>query len=153
MLHWGKTLAVAGALGFTLVVGGTTAEAAPLGMTTDRPAQTDTLVVSVHGYARPRGRYEEYEPLPYYPHNSELQRRHYQPRHHSPHYRPYYGSHYGSYYGPPVVYYESPRSINRRLRVGIPTMWRDATLFQSYNVYTGTYITYDGEVRMCPFID
>lgn len=159
MLHWGKTLAVAGALGFAVLVGGATSQAAPLGVSADRPAQADTLVVPVHGYARPRGRYEEYLPLPYYEPDAEVPRRSYSSRYYAPyHHRPHYGSYYGAYsrpyYAPPVVYYETDRSINRRLRVGHPhDVARCLELFRSYNVYTGTYITYDGEVRTCPFID
>lgn len=164
MLDWAKSLAIAGAFGLTIGIGGITAHAAPLGVTADRPTLTDTHVVRVHGYdyghgygyERPRSVYDRYLPLPYYSPNSESARRPYSsdhPYYHSPYRSP--GYYAPRYYAPSYhSHYESDRSINRRLRVGNPhDVARCASMFRTYNPYKGTYITYDGEVRMCPFLD
>ena len=146
MLNWGKTLAVAGVMGLMVVVGGGAGNAAPLGTTADRPVTADSVVVPVHGYARPRVHYDDYEPLPYYAPYPESYRRPNYSRYHSPYHSPYYA--------PPIMHYESRSSINRRLRIGHPhDMARCASVFRSFSVYTGTYVTYDGEVRPCPFLD
>jgi hypothetical protein len=78
-----------------------------------------------------------------------------------PYYRPYYGPYYGPYYRPyydapppppPVAYYES------RPYVAVPppgdhdAIARCASRFRSFNAHTGTYITYEGEERLCPYL-
>ena len=150
MSNGGKALAVAGVMAVTAIVGGGAGNAAPLGATIDRPATAGSLVEPVHGYSRPRVLYDNYEQLPQHVPYPESYRRSY----HSRYYAPYYAPHYGAYYAPPVVHYESRYSVNRRLRIGHPhDMARCAAIFRSFNPYTGMYVTYDGEVRPCPFID
>ena len=154
MSNWGKALAVAGVMAVTAIVGGGAGNAAPLGATIDRPATAGSLVEPVHGYSRPRVLYDNYEQLPQHVPYPGTYRRSYHSRDHSGYYAPYYAPHYGTYYAPPVVHYESRSSVNRRLRIGHPhDMARCASVFRSFNPYTGMYVTYDGEVRPCPFID
>ncbi len=73
-------------------------------------------------------------------------------------YRPYYGYRpYRPYYyapPPPPVYYETRPYVVRPA----PRGWhpddvaRCASQFRSFNVRTGTYITYGGEERLCPYL-
>lgn len=79
-------------------------------------------------------------------------------------YRPYYNSYaygyrpyYWGYYRPApprVVYYETPAYV---VRPAAPVYHDDAVArcaarFRSFNVRTGTYVTYDGEERLCPYL-
>lgn len=88
------------------------------------------------------------EPRPYYRPYAPYDR---------PYDRPYYG--YRSYYygPPPASYYES------RPYVALPPVpvgpYGDpdalalcASRFRSFNANTGTYVTYDGEERLCPYL-
>ena len=72
-----------------------------------------------------------------------------------PYYRPYYG--YRRYYdgSPPVTYYESRPYVARPAPrpYGDPDgIARCASQFRSFNANTGTYITYEGEERLCPYL-
>jgi hypothetical protein len=111
--------------------------AAPTGV--PRPADTTASIVEptqgiYFGYGRPYRPYYGYRP-----------------------YRPYYG--YRPYYyapppPPPPVYYETRPYVVRPA----PRRWhpddvaRCASQFRSFNVHTGTYITYGGEERLCPYL-
>lgn len=82
--------------------------------------------------------------------------------------RPYYGPYYrpyGPYYRPygyvpppppppPVTYYETrPYVVRPAYPPGDPdAIARCASRFRSFNARTGTYITYDGEERLCPYL-
>jgi len=69
-------------------------------------------------------------------------------------YRPYYGYRPRYYAPPPPVYYETRPYVVRPA----PRRWhpddvaRCASQFRSFNVHTGTYITYGGEERLCPYL-
>lgn len=72
-----------------------------------------------------------------------------------PYYRPYYG--YRRYYDspPPVTYYETRPYVARPAPApyGDPdAIARCASQFRSFNANTGTYITYEGEERLCPYL-
>lgn len=77
--------------------------------------------------------------------------------------RPYYGYDYGyrpyyrPYYAPPpppVTYYESRPYVVRPAPRGYDpdAVARCASRFKSFNVHTGTYITYGGEEVLCPYL-
>ncbi len=87
------------------------------------------------------------------------------PRYYNPYYRPYrpyYGYGYRYYDAPPpVTYYETrPYVVERdppppppRAYSGDPDgLAKCASRFRSFNANTGTYVTYDGEVRRCPYL-
>jgi hypothetical protein len=75
-----------------------------------------------------------------------------------PYYRPYYQPY--RYYAPPlpppppVTYYETRPYVARPARPAADpdAVARCASRFRSFNVDTGTYITYDGEERLCPYL-
>lgn len=86
-----------------------------------------------------------------------------------PHYAPYpgYRSYYYDngpyyrprpyYYAPPppdVTYYETrPYVVRPAPSGGDPdAIARCASRFKSFNANTGTYVTYDGEERVCPYL-
>lgn len=85
------------------------------------------------------------------------------PRYYRPHYyRPYYGY---RYYDdpPPTTYYETRPYVVERAPPPPPppprivgrdpdAVARCASRFRSFNVNTGTYITLDGEERLCPYL-
>ncbi|MEZ5855274.1 MAG: BA14K family protein [Hyphomicrobiaceae bacterium] len=83
-------------------------------------------------------------------------RRHYRPYYYRP-YR-YYGGPYAYrsyYYGPPATttYYSRPYVVERgRGRWDPEDVARCASRFRSFSVRTGTYITYGGEERLCPYL-
>ena len=68
---------------------------------------------------------------------------------------PYYGGYYRPYYeGPPVpppVYYAPARPYAEGPRED-DAVARCASRFRSFNPRTGTYINYDGEERLCPYL-
>lgn len=72
---------------------------------------------------------------------------------------PYYGYGYRYYDAPPpATYYETrPYVVERppppRAYSGDPdAVARCASRFRSFNVYTGTYVTLEGEERLCPYL-
>ena len=72
---------------------------------------------------------------------------------------PSYGGYYRPYYPPPpppVTYYESrpyaARPPESRHGGDPDAVARCASRFKSFNVHTGTYVTYDGEERLCPYL-
>lgn len=80
-------------------------------------------------------------------------------------YRPYYGGYYGPYYRPyggyyyapppppPVTYYDTRPYVARPAPGYDPdAVARCASRFRSFNVRTGTYVTYEGEERLCPYL-
>ncbi len=81
-------------------------------------------------------------------------------------YRPRYGYSYGYrypgpyryrsyYYGAPrdTVYYTRPRVVERaRPSYDADAVARCASRFRSFRVDTGTYVTYGGEERLCPYL-
>lgn len=73
-----------------------------------------------------------------------------------PYYRPYYGYRRDYYGGPPVTYYETRPYVVQR---AVPQPYGDpdaiarcASQFRSFNANTGTYVTYGGEERLCPYL-
>lgn len=80
------------------------------------------------------------------------------PRYYRPYYyRPYYGYRYYDA-PPPVTYYETrpyvvQRSAPPPAYSGDPDgIAKCASRFRSFNANTGTYVTYEGEVRRCPYL-
>lgn len=71
-------------------------------------------------------------------------------------YGPYYRPYYRPYYyapppPPPVTYYESRPYVVRP--AGDPdAVARCAARFRSFDYRTGTYTTYEGETRLCPYL-
>lgn len=59
-----------------------------------------------------------------------------------PYYRPYY------YSAPPAYYYNPPAGADYE----DDAVARCASQFRSFDVRTGTYTTYEGEVRLCPYL-
>lgn len=89
---------------------------------------------------------------------SPVQYRHHRRHHYG--YRPFrpYRPYVGFYYGyrplpPPVTYYETRPYVVRRGAAWLPDdVARCASRFRSFNVRTGTYITYEGVERLCPYL-
>lgn len=69
-------------------------------------------------------------------------------------YRPYSGFYYGYRPAPPpVVYYETRPYVIRRPRRWHPDdVARCASQFRSFSVRTGTYVTYEGVEKLCPYL-
>ncbi len=73
---------------------------------------------------------------------------------------PYYGGYVRPYYYapppppplPPVTYYETRPYASREGGYGDDAVARCASRFRSFNPRTGTYVTYDGEERLCPYL-
>ncbi|MFV0294825.1 MAG: BA14K family protein [Hyphomicrobiaceae bacterium] len=68
-----------------------------------------------------------------------------------PRYRNYYYPYYGYYY-PPVVSYYYTRPYRYRRYWARDAIERCADRFRSFNRRTGTYITYGGVERLCPYL-
>lgn len=80
-------------------------------------------------------------------------RRHYGYYDHHRYYRPYTVRRY--YYGPPstYTYYTRPYVVRRAAPYyDADAVARCASRFKSFNVHTGTYITYGGKERLCPYL-
>ena len=93
--------------------------------------------VSIHfGYGRP---YPYHRPYGYY----------------GPYYRPYY---YEPPPPPPVTYHQTQPYVVRpapgpSAYGGDPdALAKCASRFRSFNAHTGTYTTYEGEQRLCPYL-
>ena len=69
---------------------------------------------------------------------------------------PYYGGYYRPHYyaPPPVTYYETRPYESRppERAYGDDAVARCASRFKSFDPRTGTYVTYDGEERLCPYL-
>jgi hypothetical protein len=87
----------------------------------------------------------------------------YHGRHYRAYPRPYYGPGYvyrpaPYYYPPPVTYYQTQPYVVRPVVPPVEyggdpdALARCASRFKSFNANTGTYITYDGEERRCPYL-
>ena len=73
-----------------------------------------------------------------------------------PGYRPYYGGYARPYYDapPPVTYYETRPYVARPAGPSYDddAVARCASRFRSFNPRSGTYVTYEGEERLCPYL-
>jgi hypothetical protein len=72
----------------------------------------------------------------------------------APYYRPYYRPYAYRYYEPAPRYYSSrPYVVEEPRRYEDPdALARCASQFRSFNAHTGTYTTYEGETRLCPYL-
>jgi hypothetical protein len=72
-------------------------------------------------------------------------------------YRPYYRPYYGYGYGLPLVAGVATTVIAaeaiRENRARSSDYERCAAAFRSFNPRTGTYVTYGGDVRVCPYLE